>query len=304
MSRSDSVQMEMAKHAVQDQLLAANSRIRDLEAELSASRAREKLGEKAQAKLRSELNHVNGELRQRNDLVIELREELEKLQFRLRDELKRHNESTLKQQQRQKQSAQEDQAKRLETERERQSCAMRRVVLRMRQRELNGVIRGWVAGLEKHRAANGMAKLAELESCTSEQLEAARQQRQQQLMKQVVRRMMHSELNTAVRAMCAEWNHDKLSSAQAATTSMLSAEERLDAARANLDRQDALLAELDSALGSDLQFLLDWAGQFTSDESIRSPPLTGPKLGSPKLSRSSSPKLVQPRWNANPKVDE
>merc|ERR1712166_1153304 len=70
------MQKELAMHQLQDQLHERNCQLRDFETQIAAYRAREKLAASAQGKLKAELQVSQTELKDRNNLITDLRREL------------------------------------------------------------------------------------------------------------------------------------------------------------------------------------------------------------------------------------
>ena len=290
-------------HQLQDQLHERNCQLRDFETQIAAYRAREKLAASTQGKLKAELEVSQTELRDRNNLITDLRRELSEARHK-NEQREREMERKLQEmldaerarklaedrdRARQDRSLADKEADQLAAQRQRQITVMRRVMKRMQNRELNAAVRVFASNIARAKAEAEARRLARLKDSNADALDEARKERGQQLMKQAVKRMKHAELNAAIRSMTEAFAASKTE--QTTEQPKLGEEQRHNIDQC-MERQEMILEALDRLLEEESSL----GAPYTSDEIRRRPSFPPRRTPSPSKQRKAA-SLEQPAWN-------
>ena len=290
-------------HQLQDQLHERNCQLRDFETQIAAYRAREKLAASTQGKLKAELEVSQTELRDRNNLITDLRRELSEARHK-NEQREREMERKLQEmldaerarklaedrdRARQDRSLADKEADQLAAQRQRQITVMRRVMKRMQNRELNAAVRVFASNIARAKAEAEARRLARLKDSNADALDEARKERGQQLMKQAVKRMKHAELNAAIRSMTEAFAASKTE--QTTEQPKLGEEQRHNIDQC-MERQEMILEALDRLLEEESSL----GAPYTSDEISRRPSFPPRRTPSPSKQRKAA-SLEQPAWN-------
>merc|ERR1712166_66348 len=298
------MQKELAMHQLQDQLHERNCQLRDFETQIAAYRAREKLAASAQGKLKAELQVSQTELKDRNNLITDLRRELSEARRKneqREQEMERKLQEMLDAERARKLADDRDRASQdrgladreadqLAAQRARQITVMRRAMKRMQNRELNAAVRVFASNVARAKTEAEARRLARLKDSNADALDEARKERGQQLMMQAVKRMKHAELNAAIRSMTVAFAASKTEQTEQTEQPELSEEQRHNIDQC-IERQEMFLEALDRLLEEESSL----GAAYTSDEMSRRPSLPPRRTPSPSKQKKAA-SLEQPAW--------